>query len=137
MSRPNDAFAVGLGLLLAAGTFGTVAAQSSESPSAASIKTLQSRDAKEASSRDVKDTAGGKTASTSTPKDAAVSTLVPRPKRPVLRCWQEGRMVFEGSGLLPASQGQAAIELRNASGTSLQVFDLKNGLCMLDHGNND
>lgn len=108
-------------------------AQTTESPSAASIKSLQSRDAKDAAPKDVKDVSAG-TKQAAAPKDAAVSTTVPRQRRPVLRCWQEGRLVFEGSGVLPSTQGQAAIELRNAGGTALQVFDLKNGLCLLDHG---
>jgi CCR4-NOT transcriptional regulation complex NOT5 subunit len=108
----------------------------SESPSAASIKSLQSRDAKEPAARDPKDqVAATKTATAPNAKDAAVTATLPRQRRPVLRCWQEGRLVFEGSGVLPSAQGQAAIELRNASGTALQVFDLKNGLCLLDYGN--
>lgn len=136
MSRLSERPAI-VGLVLSAALAGPVAAQPTESPSAASIKTLQSRDAKEAGSRDLKDAAAAGKAGAAAPKDASVSTSVPRAKRPVLRCWQEGRLVFEGAGVLPPNQGAAAIELRSASGTTLQVFDLKNGLCMLDHGNSE
>jgi hypothetical protein len=109
----------------------------SESPSAASIKSLTTatRDSKDASRDAPKDVAKDGVVKAAAPKDAAVSTAVPRQRRPVLRCWQEGKLVFEGSGLTPVVQGQAAIELRHAAGTALQVFDLKNGLCLLDHGN--
>jgi hypothetical protein len=133
-------------LLAAAGLASSLAVAASQalaqaaapdSPSAASIKSLQSRDAKEAAgrdARDARDTTTGTKANAAAPKDAAVSTTVPRQRRPVLRCWQEGRLVYEGAGVVPSSQGVAAIELRNASGTAVQVFDLKNGLCLLDHG---
>ncbi|MFN0185133.1 MAG: hypothetical protein ACKVQR_15070 [Aquabacterium sp.] len=70
------------------------------------------------------------------PRDAAVSAAVPRRSRPVLRCWQEGRLVFEGSGQLPGPVANATLELRHAArgDIALQLFDLKSGLCLLDHG---
>lgn len=125
-------------VVLAGGLVSSAMAQTAESPSAASIKSLQSRDSKEPA-RDAKDGRDLLKTTTATvaspPKDAAVSTAVPRQRRPVLRCFQEGRLVFEGSGVMPSTNGQAAIELRNAGGTAIQVFDLKNGLCLLDYGN--
>ncbi len=136
MCAPNKAAAL-VALVAALAAAGPVLAQ--DSPSATSIKNLQSRDPKDGTGKESKDVAVSTGAATKTagaaPKDAAVSATVPRQRRPVLRCWQEGRLVFEGSGVLPSVQGQAAIELRNASGTALQVFDLKNGLCLLDYGN--
>lgn len=142
MSRPSNrvALVVGLALMLGAGwaaAQSATPAAATDSPSTASIKNLQSRDAKDAGARDPKDQTAStaKTAAAPAPKDAAVSATVPRQRRPVLRCWQEGRLVFEGAGVQPSAQGQAAIELRNAAGTALQVFDLKNGLCLLDYGN--
>ena len=140
MCAPSKAAALAV-LVAGLGLGGPVLAQ--DSPSTASIKNLQSRDAKDAATKDPKDVAAATGAATvattktagAAPKDAAVSATVPRQRRPLLRCWQEGRLVFEGSGVLPSAQGQAAIELRNATGTALQVFDLKNGLCLLDYGN--
>ena len=143
MSALSKATALAL-LIASVVVTGHAAAQ--DSPSTASIKNLQARDPKDAAAKDPKDGAPAtatpaaatsvttKTAAAA-PKDASVSATVPRQRRPVLRCWQEGRLVFEGSGVLPSAQGQAAIELRNAAGTALQVFDLKNGLCLLDYGN--
>lgn len=57
--------------------------------------------------------------------------------RPILRCWQEGKLVFEGSGMTPANQSSVSVELRSAArgGVAVQMFDLKSGLCMLDYGN--
>ncbi len=140
MCAPSKAVALAA---LLAGIAVTGAVQAQDSPSTTSIKNLQARDPKDAAAKDGKDVvvstgapaaAGAKTAG-AVPKDPAVSATVPRQRRPVLRCWQEGRLVFEGAGVTPSAQGQAAIELRNATGTALQVFDLKNGLCLVDYGN--
>lgn len=98
-----------------------------ESPSAASIRNMGAASA-----------ARGAAA-----RDAAVSAALPRRARPVLRCWQEGRLIFEGSGHVAgaanapgAPPAAAAIELRHAARgeLALQVFDLKNALCLLEHG---
>ena len=88
------------------------------SPNAASIRALQEK---------------GKGAAA--PKDAAVSAIAPRTfKRPLMRCWQEGRLIYEGSGMtVAASAASAPIELRSNSAVALQIFDLKSGLCLLDH----
>ncbi len=97
-----------------------------DSPTAASIKALQDK------GKDGTDAGKAKPAS---PKDAAVSSSVPRAgKRPLLRCWQEGKLVYEGTGMSVASQqGTASIDLRNGSAMAVQIFDLKNGMCLLDH----
>lgn len=137
--RPARTLAL-VGLMLGAASFaGSALAQAADSPSTASIKNLQSGATKETpkdapAGTPARELAGGAKPAAA-PKDAAVSAATPRVRRPVLRCWQEGKLVFEGSGVTPSSQGQAAIELRNSNGTALQVFDLRNGLCLLDHGN--
>ena len=104
-------------------TVGTAQAQAQAqvqavTPSAASIRALQEK---------------GKGAAA--PKDAAVSAIAPRTlKRPLMRCWQEGRLIYEGSGMtVAASAANAPIELRGSSAVALQIFDLKSGLCLLDH----
>lgn len=104
----------------------TGAAAAQESPTAASIKALQDK------GKEVSDNGKAKPAA---PKDAAVSSSVPRSgKRPLLRCWQEGKLLYEGAGLSVASQqGTASIDLRNGNNMGVQIFDLKNGLCLLDH----
>ncbi len=135
MSRLSNALVRGLAIGLIGGA---AIAQTNDSPSAASIKNLQAgreaaKDTPPAPGKDVKDLASAPKTGAA-PKDTAVTTAVPQRRRPVLRCWQEGRLVFEGAGVLPSSQGQAAIELRGANGTALQVFDLRNGLCLLDYG---
>lgn len=99
-------------------------ALAADSPSAASIKNMAAAPAP-----------GPKTA----PKDPSVSSSVPQAGRgrPILRCWQEGKLVFEGSGMTPANQSSVSVELRSAArgGVAVQMFDLKSGLCMLDYGN--
>ena len=98
---------------------GTAQAQGQAvSPSAASIRALQEK---------------GRGAAA--PKDAAVSSIAPRTlKRPLMRCWQEGRLIYEGSGMtVAASAASAPIELRSSNAVALQIFDLKSGLCLLDH----
>jgi hypothetical protein len=108
------------------------------SPSAASIKNLQAardaRDAREArDARDLRDSRDARPAAA--PRDPAVSTSAPRARRPVLRCWQEGRLVFEGAGVAaPAALPAGAVEMRAAGGAPLLLLDLKSGLCLLDAG---
>jgi hypothetical protein len=99
-------------------------AAAQDSPTAASIKALQDKGGQDP----------GK-AKLASPKDASVSSSVPRVgKRPLLRCWQEGKLVYEGAGMSVASQqGTASIDLRNGSAMAVQIFDLKNGMCLLDH----
>jgi hypothetical protein len=116
--------------MAAAMVFLAVSAHAQDSPTAASIKALQDKgkDAVTAAS----DPAKGKPGQH---RDAAVSASVPRAgKRPLMRCWQEGKLVFEGAGMTVASQqGASSIDLRNGNALALQIFDLKNGLCLLDH----
>ncbi len=51
----------------------------------------------------------------------------------VLRCWQEGRLVYEGGGFRGASdKNGAAISVpRSGEHTGVTVLDLKQGMCIL------
>lgn len=53
--------------------------------------------------------------------------------RSVLRCWQEGRLVFEGNGIgsEPAPTGSART-FKGADGRTVQLLDLRQGLCILE-----
>lgn len=52
-----------------------------------------------------------------------------------LRCYQEGRLVFESSGVEAAGDGGAASVFKGIGGRSIQLFDLKHGMCILDSSN--
>lgn len=58
------------------------------------------------------------------------------PRRPTLRCFQEGRLVYEGSGLVPVSRSSSSFDFRLAgsSGVAVQVLDLRNALCLVETG---
>ncbi len=101
-----------------------MSAAAQDSPTAASIKALQNKDGQD----------GGKSKPVMA-KDASVSSSLPRVgKRPLLRCWQEGKLVYEGAGMqVAAQQGTASIDMRNGNALAVQIFDLKNGMCLLDH----
>lgn len=117
MSRSNDRLgplAAVCALLLIVGS----AQAQQQGSNTASIRALQDNKAKPGA-----------------PKDASVSSSVPRStKRPLMRCWQEGKLVYEGGGMtVPASAASAPIELRSGNALALQIFDLKSGMCLLDH----
>lgn len=49
-----------------------------------------------------------------------------------LRCWQEGRLLYEGSGFRGvANGGSSSINLTRSGEPDLTVLDLKQGLCIL------
>ncbi len=50
-----------------------------------------------------------------------------------LRCWQQGRLLYEGSGFrAPSDRSPSTISVPRASnGDAVTVFDLKDGLCIL------
>jgi hypothetical protein len=126
--RPARAIATAIAAAMLAMAGTVVSAQ--ESQSASSIKNMGAAAA-------TKDSGAAKPAANA--KDAAAqATTASRGgsaggRKPVMRCWQEGKLLFEGAGMTPAAIGQATIELRNGSGVALQVFDLKNALCLLDY----
>lgn len=129
MSRRSDlgVATLRLGALAAFAACLSLAVQAQDSPSANSIKAMGTAMAKES-----------KAGPAPNVKDAtAQATTAARSgggRKPVMRCWQEGKLLFEGAGMTPAGVGQPTIELRNGAGVALQVFDLKNALCLLDYG---
>lgn len=48
------------------------------------------------------------------------------------KCWQEGRLIFQRSGLEIKKQKLPGATTINANGKKVQVLDLKQGLCILD-----
>jgi len=67
-------------------------------------------------------------------KLAASAAKAPKTPRSLLRCWQGGRMVFEGRGYGTLPQSHVAAELKPADGAGgrVQVLDLYQGLCVLE-----
>lgn len=58
--------------------------------------------------------------------------------RSVLRCWQEGRLVFEGNGIGGAGEAASTSSSRIFKGTNgrtVQLLDLRQGLCILERSN--
>ncbi|MEZ5739508.1 MAG: DUF4384 domain-containing protein [Burkholderiaceae bacterium] len=51
----------------------------------------------------------------------------------VLRCFQEGRLVYEGRGYRPVEVSDTKPLLKGGQGKALQLFDMRHGLCILDH----
>jgi hypothetical protein len=56
------------------------------------------------------------------------------PPASLFRCWQGGRIIFEGRGYGALPPAQIAAELKAADGGSgrLQVLDLTRGVCVLE-----
>jgi hypothetical protein len=52
--------------------------------------------------------------------------------RNVLRCWQEGKLIFETAGVqAPAARSADVLDFRpsGSDGAAVQILDLKQGLC--------
>jgi hypothetical protein len=56
------------------------------------------------------------------------------PPRSLFRCWQDGRMIFEGRGYGALPQSQVAAELKSSDGATgrVQVLNMYEGLCVLE-----
>jgi hypothetical protein len=67
-------------------------------------------------------------------KQAGAAAKALKGPRSLFRCWQGGRMIFEGRGYGPLPQSQIAAELKPGDGGSgrVQVLDLYEGLCVLE-----
>lgn len=51
-----------------------------------------------------------------------------------LRCWQGGRLVFEGRGAMPVDGTSSVADFHIRNGRSVvRVFDLREGLCVLEY----
>lgn len=68
-------------------------------------------------------------------KDAGSSPVVQDTRRQggqTLRCWQEGRLLYEGSGFRgTVSGGSVAVNVPRNGDSDITVLDLKQGLCIL------
>lgn len=50
----------------------------------------------------------------------------------VLRCWQDGRLLYEAGGFRGVERGEAAIAVpRAVEGEPVVILDLKKGMCIL------
>jgi hypothetical protein len=80
----------------------------------------------------------GSAAESVRPSDArALPAPGKSPKAPTLslfRCWQDGRMIFEGRGYGALPPSQVAAELKAGDGAlgRVQVLDMYEGLCVLE-----
>lgn len=55
--------------------------------------------------------------------------------RSVLKCWQEGRLVFESNGVGGDPPAGAPATFKGPNGRSVQLLDLRQGLCILERSN--
>jgi hypothetical protein len=64
----------------------------------------------------------------------AAPDKAPKNARSLFRCWQDGRMVYEGKGYGPLPKSQVAAELKTGDNgaATVQVLDLYTGLCVLE-----
>ena len=58
----------------------------------------------------------------------------PKGARSLFRCWQDGRMIYEGRGYGALPKSQVAAELKSGDGAAgtVQVLDMYQGLCVLE-----
>lgn len=50
-----------------------------------------------------------------------------------VRCWQEGRMIFEASGVnVERAATVSSLETLKAGTGTIQLFDFKHGLCIME-----
>lgn len=76
-----------------------------------------------------------KTATTSKTKPTKVESLARiSDKTPAnsFKCWQEGRLIFQRTGLALKKQKLPGAAMIKANGKTVQVLDLKQGVCILD-----
>ncbi len=53
-----------------------------------------------------------------------------------LRCWHDGRLLYDGTGFSGQSQGGSnMIQLAQQNGDSVKVFDLQDGMCIMSRIN--
>jgi hypothetical protein len=55
-------------------------------------------------------------------------------RQPTLRCFQDGRLIYEGIGLAPTARTATPLDFRLAGSGAVvvQVLDLKSGLCVVE-----
>jgi hypothetical protein len=74
-------------------------------------------------------------AASTTGRDASVVAVTRNDRaKQSIRCWQEGKLVYEASGVASVGRVSAAIELKASQGRDvvLQVIDLRQGFCVIE-----
>ena len=51
-----------------------------------------------------------------------------------LKCWQEGRLIFESNGV-SMPDGAAAAAIKGANGRTVHLLEMHQGLCILERSN--
>jgi hypothetical protein len=66
------------------------------------------------------------------PSKARLEDAAPRGKsRQVFKCWQYGKLIYEGPGG-PVALDRSQAALRIGVGTTVQLYDLKSATCILE-----
>ena len=66
----------------------------------------------------------------------SMARIVDDSPRSSFKCWQEGRLIFESNGMtLPESGSGGVGPMKGPNGRTVQVLDLRNGLCILERSN--
>lgn len=50
----------------------------------------------------------------------------------VVRCWQEGRLIYETTGSTLSGRAAVALEMKSSNDGAVQLLDLKQGLCVIE-----
>ncbi len=66
-------------------------------------------------------------------KVESMARVVDRDTSSSLRCFQEGKLVYESAGVRPAAVSAGTTVLHAKNGRSIQLIDLKHGICILEH----
>jgi hypothetical protein len=65
------------------------------------------------------------------PSKARLDDAAPRARgRSVFKCWQYGKLIYEGPAPVGADKSQNALRIQ--VGNSVQLYDLKSATCILD-----
>lgn len=66
----------------------------------------------------------------------SMARIVDEGPRSSFRCWQEGRLIFESNGMtLPETGSGGVAPMKGPNGRTVQVLDLRQGLCILERSN--
>jgi hypothetical protein len=66
----------------------------------------------------------------------SMARVVDDAPRSVLKCWQEGRLIFESNDMtLPESGSGGVAPMKGPKGRTVQLLDLRQGLCILERTN--
>lgn len=77
----------------------------------------------------------GKPAKTRPAPVESMARIPDNAPKSVLKCWQEGRLIFESSGVTMAEGASGAPAMKGANGRTVRLLDLRQGLCILETTN--